>query len=302
MSNNLQFNTKFTEKVKVNYEQGEILGVVLLEQGEASGHNLLINDMTIKSFADVIGGDTVKCYLTHDGADHDRALEVIGAFSDIRIEADGDATKLVGDLSLLNSFRENNKQAYDTLFELADDDQLKNLIGLSSEFHNAPVILDDDGNYIPYEGQEGVDIYAQAIDVSAFSIVAEPAATNGLFNVGDETDEVDEDEAFELWAKKLEADNKELSELVAEKDKQLDTVMKLAKQLQADVVTLSDQNEKLSVELNSDAPFIEPHFEQEQPNILEQLKTFSNSAERSKFVLDNLQEIWGKRGVVDNRT
>ena len=117
-----------------------------------------------------------------------------------------------------------------------------------------------------------------------FSVFSSPVFSNPkVLKVGAIPDQNQDvlDKRFNLFSKEL--------------SKQLETVMLLATELR-------DENKIMSVELNSDAPFIEPHFEQEQPNILEQLKTFSNSAERSKFVLDNLQEIWGKRGVVDNRT
>ena len=103
------------------------------------------------------------------------------------------------------------------------------MIGISAEFINAPFTLDEGGEAVPFEGYDDDDdkelkVYAFATEVMAFSIVAEPASTDGLFEAKyDEAenesldDDLDEEEAVILYneeLKRVEA-SKELKTFVA---------------------------------------------------------------------------------------
>lgn len=299
------FNTDTIEKKKVDAENGEILGVTLMEGGdrEAKGHNLFINNITLQSFTDAIGDKPTKLYYTHKFSE---GLETIGTVNDVRIEGD----KLVGDLSLLQSFKDNDRKRYDTLFELASNEDNADLIGISAEFINAPFTLDEGGEAVPFEGYNDDDdkdlkVYAFATEVMAFSIVAEPASTDGLFEAkydwngglikesAEETtelssdDEIDEEEAVILY-------NQELEARLEKQSKELKTVVALCKELQTEVLVLK-------TELTTDAPYIEPHYESEKPTLLDQLNDISDSGERAQFVKANLNDLWKLRAV-DNHT
>ena len=49
------FNTNTIQKKKVDAKNGEILGVTLMEgDREATGHNIFISELTLRSFVDAI--------------------------------------------------------------------------------------------------------------------------------------------------------------------------------------------------------------------------------------------------------
>lgn len=302
------FNTNTIEKKKVDAKNGEILGVTLMEgDREATGHNIFISELTLRSFVDAIKGEAVKLFYTHRNSE---ALEAIGVVNEVRIEEN----KLVGDLSLLNSFKENDRKRYDTLFELASDDEKANLIGISAEFINAPYVLDDDNEPVPFEGfaegeeDKDIKVYAFATSVMAFSLVAEPASTDGLFeakydwNGGlieepaqeitelSSDEEIDEEEAVSLYAEKLEAQ-------LETQSKEIQTLVALCKELQTEVLTVNDKNRELKTELESDAPFIEPYYEAEKTTLLDELNSINDGVERSNFIKKNINELWKLREV-----
>ena len=296
------FNTDTIERKKVDAENGEIIGVTLMEGGdrEAKGHNLYINNVTLQSFVDATDSKPTKLYYTHKFSE---GLETIGVVNDVRIEGD----KLVGDISLLNSFKDNDRKRYDTLFELASDEDKADLIGISAEFINSPFTLDENGEAVPFEASEDDDedikLYAFATEVMAFSIVAEPASTDGLFEAKyaeseerphDENDDLDEEQAVILYAEKLETE-------LDKQSKEIKTLVALCKELQSEVIELGDKNTVLKTELSSDAPYIEPHYESEKPTLLDQLNDISDSGERASFVKNNLKALWQLR-TVDNHT
>ena len=135
----------------------------------------------------------------------------------------------------------------------------------------------------------------------AFSIVAEPASTDGLFEAkydeaekAQDDDDLDEEEAVILY-------NEELEARLEKQSKELKTLVALCKELQTEVLELSDKNRELKTELTTDAPYIEPHYESEKPTLLDQLNDISDSAERAQFVKANLNDLWKLRAV-DNQT
>ena len=145
---------------------------------EAKGHNIKIDELSIESFAKATEGKKIKAYYTH--SDSNEVLESIGLWENFEIIEDGEFTKLTADFVALDAWKEHHKDEYDALFELAE--KAPEAFGVSAEFTIDKVFYDDNGEEQKYEGQEDKEVFARAVEVDAFSIVAQPAANpTGLF-------------------------------------------------------------------------------------------------------------------------
>ncbi len=176
---------------RVDKEKGVIYGVSVISTPEAKGHGVKIDNATIQSFYDHTQGKSIKAYYTHD--EENEALDAIGLWENFQIVEDGEYTKLTADFVALEAFREHKSGYFDALFELAE--KAPEAFGVSAEFFASRVYYNEDGEEQEYKGEEGVEVYARAVEVSAFSIVAMPSANpTGLFSVKAEEVEVDDEE------------------------------------------------------------------------------------------------------------
>ena len=182
------------EQGRVDKDKGVIYGVSVISTPEAKGHGVKIDNATIQSFYDHTQGKSIKAYYTHD--EENEALDAIGLWENFQIVEDGEYTKLTADFVALEAFREHKSGYFDALFELAE--KAPEAFGVSAEFFASRVYYNEDGEEMEYKGEEGVEVYARAVEVSAFSIVAMPSANpTGLFSVNASVEqevEVDDEE------------------------------------------------------------------------------------------------------------
>lgn len=210
---NLQFEvpTDFATG-KIDKEKGVIYGVSVISTPEAKGHGIKIDRATIESFASAVEGKTVKAYYTHD--DDNEALDTIGFWTNFKIVEQGEFIKLAADFEALESWREHHSSQFDALFEMAE--KAPEAFGVSAEF-TARQVFYEEGEEKEYLGQEEVEeIFARAVEVQAFSIVAQPAANpTGLFSVDAklvDADEIDQEEFLEFNLKEATQSLAELRE------------------------------------------------------------------------------------------
>lgn len=177
----LKFAAQLAERTgEIDQEAGTIKGVSLISTPEAKGHGLSIDKKSIESFLAAVEGKTIKAYYTHGD---NEAFDTIGLWQNFSIDSEGEETKLIGDFESLDAWKENKKEEYDALFELAE--KAPEAFGVSAEFTGSKVFYNEDEE-VEYTGQDEAGIlYARAGDVQAFSIVATPAANpTGLFSEG----------------------------------------------------------------------------------------------------------------------
>lgn len=169
------------EEGAIDEAEGTIRGVSLISTPEAKGHNMSIDEKSIESFYEAVEGKSIKAYYTH--SDSNDALDSIGLWKNFTIKQDGEYTKLLADFVALKAWKENNKKDYEMLFELAKE--APEAFGVSAEFTSRTIVYGEDGEEKEYEEGEDDDMerFARAVEVSAFSIVAQPAANpTGLFS------------------------------------------------------------------------------------------------------------------------
>lgn len=218
---------------KVDKEEGLILGVSLISTPEAKGHGIKIDRGTIESFYEGVKDKSIKAYYTHD--DDNEALDSIGLWENFEIIEDGDYTKLTADFKALESWREHHPDRFDALFELAE--KAPEAFGVSAEFFAKRIMYSEEGEELDWDG-ESEDVFARAVEVNAFSIVAQPSANpTGLFSQPKEVEE-DEVDVEEFLSFNLSKTQEELDGANSE--------LKLAKDLNA---TLTSKVEELEAKI-----------------------------------------------------
>lgn len=221
--------TEASRSGDIDLEAGTIKGVSLISTPEAKGHGMSIDQKSIESFYSAVDGKTIKAYYTHND---NEAFDTIGLWANFEVIEDNGETKLTGDFEALESWKENKKEEYDALFELAE--KAPEAFGVSAEFTGTKVFYNEDDEEIEYAGQEEPGkLFARASEVQAFSIVATPAANpTGLFTEGTEQPEEQSLSAA-------------ISD-IAEQKQQLESELKLAQdQLQVFEANLQDRESHL---------------------------------------------------------
>ncbi len=136
-------------------EETDFGGVSILEIGEAKGHDLFVDKMSLEKAMEIMkkAPNGVKVKMNHgSGLD-----AVVGFARNARIEGD----KLVADLKLLK-----NSPHYGLIKEMADE--APDQFGISLAFVNESETI------------EGKD-YIRPQSIASADLVSSPAATNGLF-------------------------------------------------------------------------------------------------------------------------
>lgn len=178
-----EFKQPVAENGKVDFDAGIITGVSLISTPEAKGHNIRIDAQTIQSFYDAVDGQSVKAYYRHDPEND--ALSTIGLWTEFKIVEDEQYTKLTANFIALDSWRENHADQFQALFELAE--KAPEAFGVSAEFMAKQIVYGKDGEELEWDGESNDDVFARAVEVNAFSIVAQPSANpTGLFSVPNE--------------------------------------------------------------------------------------------------------------------
>ena len=179
MSSNYQFNTNTLKTQTIDAENGEMLGVSIIQIGEAIGHELYIDSKSLDSILSAIDGTKLPAYITHSGAMvEDRLTREVGYFENF--ERDGD--KILADFIAFNSFKQDDAKTYNRLFELAE--KTPNNFGLSIVFSGATAWATEDGDVEGYEEPDNALYEHPSIrvkEVSSADFVDSPASNTTDF-------------------------------------------------------------------------------------------------------------------------
>jgi len=173
---------------RVNRDEGTMTGVSLISTGEAEGHDLFVDDVSLQTVMDALHGDPIPAYITHSGAFfRDRLTKEVGLFRNFRIE-DG---RLLADFEAFQSFKNNDTKRFDTLFELAE--KMPERFGLSIVFYAYKVWRTENADlaYNPEEDRPEDAIFQypsiRVDKVMSADFVDTPAANEkGLFDATEE--------------------------------------------------------------------------------------------------------------------
>ena len=174
------FRKKRSKFAQVDAAAGMIENVSLIQLGVAVGHEMQIDQRSLET-ALVALGDNLPAFITHEGAlDSDRILEQIGAFSDFYL----DGGKLRGTFRAFDSFRVDESNRYNRLFDIASE--MPDAFGVSMVFEADLVWPDPDGREWGLE-EKPVGVRQQFpsvrfLNVSSADFVESPAANEGLFS------------------------------------------------------------------------------------------------------------------------
>lgn len=151
---------------KVDADSGIIRDVALVSIGDASGHSTRIDQKTLEMFYALVSGQTVKAFINH--SDNPKPTEAVGIYSGFYIDVAAGVLR-ASQFQAFKAFRENDPQAYETLFEMAAT--APESFGVSANF------------YLDLEkAEDGGDPYARPTHVESFDIVCTPAANRALFS------------------------------------------------------------------------------------------------------------------------
>lgn len=121
-ANSMQSNQLFAfasaQLGNVDRDAGLMRGVSLIQEGEAKGHEMFVDELSISSAFDYLKSKKrLKAYITHRGAIfEDRMGREIGYFENFRIEDD----RLMADFQAFESFQQDESRRFNRLFELAE--------------------------------------------------------------------------------------------------------------------------------------------------------------------------------------
>ena len=174
------FRKKRSKFAQVDADAGMIENVSLIQLGVAVGHQMQIDQRSLET-ALVALGDNLPAFITHEGAmDSDRILEQIGAFSDFYL----DGGKLRGTFRAFDSFRVDESNRYNRLFDIASE--MPDAFGVSMVFEADLVWPDPDGREWGMEekpvGVRQLFPSVRFLNVSSADFVESPAANEGLFS------------------------------------------------------------------------------------------------------------------------
>jgi hypothetical protein len=161
---------------------GTISGISIVEGGEARGHRMMISERSLETVGELLEGKILPAYISHHGAQSDRLMEEVGAFSDFY--RDDDKIR-AGKFEALPSFRDHEPERFDRLFDLAD--KMPSTFGISIVFEGS-LFWETDEDDVPFDGfserPEGAEFDLPTINPSRIfsaDFVDTPAATASLF-------------------------------------------------------------------------------------------------------------------------
>ena len=170
----------------VDVVAGAIEGVSLIQLGEAKGHGIYVDGLSLGSALEVLGSVNLPAFITHAGAlQDDRMLKQVGYFSGFYI----DQGKLKAQVfQSLESFRDDEAESFNRLFDLARE--MPDAFGLSLVFEAELVWVFKNGEEKSVAESEGKPAGAvrempsvRFNSISSADFVDEPAANeDGLFS------------------------------------------------------------------------------------------------------------------------
>lgn len=151
---------------KVDPVNGIIRDVALVSIGEAGGWNLRADMKSLQGFFELISGKSVKAFLNHE--DDPAPTEAVGLYSGFYIDAEAGVLR-AAQFKAFKAFRDNDKQGYETLFEMAAEGA--DAFGTSAVF-----------DYKKEAAEDGGSPFVRPIHVDSFDFVGAPAINSALFS------------------------------------------------------------------------------------------------------------------------
>ena len=273
----------------VDVVAGTIDGVSLIQLGEAKGHGIYVDGISLGTALEVLGSANLPAFITHAGAlNEDRMLKQVGYFSGFYI----DQGKLKAEtFQSLESFRDDQTESFNRLFDLARE--MPDAFGLSLVFEAELVWVLKNGEEISVSESEGKpkgasrDIPSVRFNsISSADFVDEPAANeDGLFSKKRNPAKIMEEETK---PEELEKEDEKLVTL-AEPEEIKDTEDEEAEEVQepaeeAEKVS-DDESEEDADELSALKAEVEA-LKAELAQLQEQLKAKSDEAAKLSKQLD----------------
>ena len=160
------YNSAPLELTNVDQESGILRNVALMSIGEAEGHGCRVDMATLQGLFGLTQGKSIKAFLNHSY--NPAPTEVVGVFSGIYIDNDKGVIR-ASQFKALDAFKTHNRQAYDTLFELA--------ITAPESFGVSVCIYQ---NLEP--ATDGGNDYIRPTAIDSADFVSAPAANKALFS------------------------------------------------------------------------------------------------------------------------
>ena len=181
----------------VDVVAGTMEGVSLIQLGEAKGHGIYVDGISLATAVEVLGQANLPAFITHQGAlQEDRMLKQVGYFKGFYIEQG----KLKAEsFNSLESFRDDQTESFNRLFDLARE--MPDAFGLSLVFEADLVWVLKNGEEVNVADVDGTPKHAKREmpsvrfnAITSADFVDEPAANeDGLFSKR-KTDKIMEDE------------------------------------------------------------------------------------------------------------
>lgn len=160
------YNDAPLELTNVDQEAGILRNVALMSIGEAAGHGCRVDLTTLQGLFKLTQGKSIKAYLNHSY--NPAPTEVVGVFSGIYIDNEKGVLR-ASHFKALEAFKTHNRQAFDTLFELAIT---------APESFGVSVVIHRDLE----DAEDGGSAYIRPRAIDSADFVSRPAANKALFS------------------------------------------------------------------------------------------------------------------------
>jgi hypothetical protein len=160
------YNAEPLQLTNVDPENGILRNVALMSIGEAAGHNCRVDLGSLQGLFQLSQGKSIKAFLNHSY--NPAPTEVVGVFSGIYIDAESGVLR-ASQFKALEAFKTHNRQAYDTLFELAMT---------APESFGVSVSIYQDLE----EAADGGSAFIRPTSIESADFVSAPAANKALFS------------------------------------------------------------------------------------------------------------------------
>jgi len=167
----------------VDRESGVLRDIVIIEAGEAKGHRMMVTNRSIATASSILSDEIIPAYITHRDAFKDRLLNEIGAFEGFY--RDGEKIR-AQKFEAFNSWKEDEPEKYDRLFDLAE--KMPNSFGISIVFEGNLLWETEEGDeeFNGFSSKPENAFYDLPTiiptEISSADFVDSPAATNSLFS------------------------------------------------------------------------------------------------------------------------
>ena len=311
---------------QVDIVDGTMEAVSLIQLGDAKGHGIYVDGISLATALEVLGQSNLPAFITHEGAlKEDRMLKQVGVFSGFYI----DEGKLKAEkFKALESFRDDQTESFNRLFDLAKE--MPDAFGLSLVFEAELVWVFSDGKEISIHDSDGEGAVRKIPSVrfnyitSADFVDAPAANEDGLFsskqtqaNIMDEEtkttedeeekipvqlaepedEEKDEDEKSEDSSEEGEESTDESEEVESEEEElsakqQIEALEARLAEIEAKLEEKTAENAKLSKALEGEeiALDVNPEPVKADPNLVENFLS-SDGAEQTHIWKQNKQAI-----------